>query len=197
MRSAAALALASCVGLATLDCRGLGAGDDELAVLPVGGDLSRLLADNAPMRPEAYGNDVKLLFFGYTRCPDVCPNALGRAAAISRRLEADGLADRFLVYFVSVDPERDTPAGIAEYLSFFGLRGIALTGSVETVGAVAREFGAWFQKVDSGSEAGYLLDHTTYLYLLDRQGRVRRLVQPEDETERVAAWIRTLLAEPG
>lgn len=170
----------------------------ELVAETFGGEPGLLATDGKPFRLADHPDEIKLLFFGYTTCPDVCPMALGRAAAVARELDHRGgkeLAEKLLVLFVSVDPARDTPEKLEEYLSFFGVRGVGLVGSEAEVAATAAAYGAHFERIPSRSAAGYLFDHTTYLYLIDRQGRVRRLVRSDDRIEQIACWVETLVGE--
>ena len=169
------------------------------------GDGSRPLADRrrhrahpgrrrgiSSLRPWR-GGEARLL--GYASCPDVCPRALSRVSQVEKLLGP--LAEQLLAVFVSVDPERDTPDHLAEWLGFFAVRGVGVTGSAERVATVAKAYGAFYEKRPSGSAMGYLIDHSTYLYLVDRAGRVRHLVRSEDSPESIAGWVRALLAEPG
>lgn len=170
----------------------------ELLAETFGGEPGLLATDGKPFRLADHPDEIKLLFFGYTTCPDVCPMALGRAAAVARELDHRGgkqLAEKLLVLFVSIDPARDTPEKLTEYLSFFGVRGVGLLGTEEQVAATAAAYGAHFERIASRSAVGYLIDHTTYLYLIDRQGRVRRLVRSDDAVERIASWVETLAEE--
>jgi protein SCO1/2 len=167
----------------------------ELVAEPIGGEPGLLATDGKPFRLADHPDEVKLLFFGYTTCPDVCPMALGRAAAVARELDHRGgakLAEKLLVVFVSIDPARDTPERLTEYLSFFGVRGVGLRGTEAEVAATAKAYGASYKRIDGRSAAGYLIDHTTYLYLIDREGRVRRLVRSDDSVEQIARWVEVL-----
>ena len=167
----------------------------DLAPLPIGGDIELTQAGGKVFRLSDHGAEVKLVFFGYASCPDVCPRALSRVSQVEKLLGP--LAEQLLAVFVSVDPERDTPDHLAEWLGFFAVRGVGVTGSAERVATVAKTYGAFYEKKPSGSAMGYLIDHSTYLYLVDRAGRVRHLVRSEDSPESIAGWVRALLAEPG
>lgn len=166
----------------------------ELAPLPIGGEIELLQAGDSVFRLSEHGDEVKLVFFGYASCPDACPTALGRVSRVEELLGVD--AARLFTVFVSVDPDRDSPDRLAEWIGFYGIRGVGVTGPADRVAAVARAYGASYQRVDAASAAGYLIDHTTYLYLVDRGGRVRRLIGREDSPETIAGWVRALLAEP-
>ena len=109
-----------------------------------------------------------LVFFGFTHCPDVCPTALFEVSEIMRALGPD--ADRVRMLFVTVDPERDTPALLKDYLSSFDPHLLALTGDPEAVAAVAKAYRVYYKKVPL-SEGGYTMDHTAIVYLMNKDGR--------------------------
>jgi protein SCO1/2 len=109
-----------------------------------------------------------LVFFGFTHCPDVCPTTLFEVSEILRKLGADG--DRVRALFITVDPERDTPDKMKEYLSSFDPRLTGLTGDPEAVAAVAKAYRVYFKKVPL-DQGGYTMDHTAIVYLMDKDGR--------------------------
>jgi protein SCO1/2 len=109
-----------------------------------------------------------LVFFGFTHCPDVCPTALFEVSEVMRALGPD--ADRMRALFITVDPERDTPATLKDYLSSFDPRLSALTGDPEAVAAVAKAYRVYFKKVPL-SEGGYTMDHTAIVYLMNKDGK--------------------------
>jgi len=113
---------------------------------------------------------VALLFFGYTSCPDVCPTTLAEF-----RLLAGALGDQageVAFVFVTVDPQRDTPQQLRRYVGNFDRRFYGLTGSDQALDALYRPYGVYHEKRELGSAAGYLVDHTASVYVLDRQGRL-------------------------
>ncbi len=132
-----------------------------------------------------------LLFFGYTHCPDVCPATLYTMAQARARLGAD--ADRLQGVFISVDPARDTPARLKEYVSYFDPSFLALTGSEAELRQVTRAFGATFELDQPDAGGAYLVAHTTFGYLLDPDGRVVRLLQAGATPEEIAAAARAVL----
>jgi protein SCO1 len=109
-----------------------------------------------------------LVFFGFTHCPDICPTTLFDISEVMRALGAD--ADRAHAVFITVDPERDTPPLLKDYLSSFDPHLSALTGDLASITAVAKEYRVYFKKVplDGG---GYTMDHTAIVYLMDKEGR--------------------------
>jgi protein SCO1/2 len=192
-RPAHALA-AVCSALAALALHACGAVPaTDLVPLPVGGDIELSQSEGRTFRLADHSAEVKLVFFGYASCPDACPRALGRVRQVEALLGAE--RERLLSVFVSVDPERDTPEHLAEWIGFFGVRGVGVTGSAERIAAIAKTYGASYEKAASDSAMGYLIDHSTYLYLVDRGGRVRRIIRSEDPPEQIARWVKALLAE--
>lgn len=114
---------------------------------------------------------VVLLFFGYTNCPDVCPTTLSDFITVKERLGKRADDVRFV--FVSVDPARDTPERLTQYLDFFDPSFIGLTGTPEQIDAVKQGYGVFSQARESTSSLGYLVDHTTTTFLIDPDGNER------------------------
>jgi protein SCO1/2 len=158
----------------------------------IGGDFTLTDHRGEPFRLADTGGRVRLLFFGYTMCPDVCPQTLSKVVRVRQLLGEAG--DELTTVFVSVDPERDTPEKLAAYLEYFHLGdAVALTGAAQEIDDVLAAFKATSIREDSGSAAGYLISHTPHLFLLDREGRVRGLFGPFEKAEDVAAAARSLL----
>lgn len=123
-----------------------------------------------PVSLSDYRGKVVALFFGYTHCPDVCPTTLLEYAAAMKALGPE--AARVQVLFVSLDPERDTPAVLQGYVPHFDARFMGLTGSASQSAAVASQFKVVAQKVATEG-GGYTLDHSAGSYLFDGNGRLR------------------------
>lgn len=135
-----------------------------------------------------------LLFFGYTMCPDVCPLTLSK---VSQALEALGPArDEVEVFFVSVDVDRDTPQVLAKYIEGFGVSFTGLTGSRADVDQVVAQYRATYEITPSQSAGGPLVSHSTYTYLLDRQGRMRFIYRHGDPPAVLAEALKLAIAEP-
>jgi protein SCO1/2 len=129
------------------------------------------------------------IFFGFTLCPDVCPTTLLQITQDLEELGPDG--DKIKVVFVSVDPERDTPARLAEYMASFDPRIVAVTGAEDVIAAVARAHGASYRKVPTGDS--YTIDHTASVFLLDRDGEyVGALTYAASRAARLAKLRRLL-----
>ena len=135
---------------------------------------------------------VVMLYFGFVQCPDVCPTALTRAAAVMERLGPQ--SSDLQVVFVTVDPERDTPELLREYMAAFHPSFLALTGNAEQIAQTAKDFRAFYKKVPTGSS--YTMDHTALSYLFDRQGRIRVALRHEQTADDYTADIRALLDAP-
>lgn len=135
---------------------------------------------------------VVAVFFGYTHCPDVCPTTLGELALALKQLGAD--ADKVQVLFVTLDPARDTPAVLSQYVPSFNPAFLGLTGTEEEVARAAKSFKVFYEKKDTGSKAGYLVDHSANTFLLDGQGRLRVLFGYGSGVEPIVHDIKQLIA---
>lgn len=118
---------------------------------------------------------VVLMFFGYTQCPDVCPTTLTELAQVMKELGPK--ADQVQVLFVTVDPERDTQALLAQYVPAFDKRFLGLYGDASATAAVAKEFKVFYAKVDGREEGSYSMDHTSGSYVFDATGKIRLFVR--------------------
>jgi cytochrome oxidase Cu insertion factor (SCO1/SenC/PrrC family) len=155
----------------------------------VGGPLA--LADPAGSVRELaqFRGKVVLLYFGYTQCPDVCPTDLARIGAMLRSLGA--AADAIQPLFVTLDPERDTPAVLREYAAAFHPSFIALRGSEAETRRVATSYKVFYEKVPQPS--GYFIDHTPLTFLLDRDGKYIAFFPPGTPADRMAVMVRESL----
>lgn len=131
------------------------------------------------------------LYFGFTHCPDVCPTTFAELGIVLAELGAD--ADAFPVYFVTVDPARDTPAVLRDYLSAFDPRIVGLTGPAEDLAALAESYGVSARRIplDGGD---YTVSHGASVFLVDGDGIVRDRLAATDGPDAMAAKIRALLA---
>lgn len=134
---------------------------------------------------------VRLLFFGFTHCPDICPTTLVELQEVYRQLGKD--AEEVTALFVSIDPERDTPELLHHYLASFSIPVIGLTGSIEQIDPVVKQFAAFYDKVLLDSAAVYTMDHSTRSYLIDQEGMVRYIFRYDDGPERIVHMLRKLL----
>ena len=148
---------------------------------------------SAPITEAAFKGNVSLLFFGFTHCPDVCPTTLYE---IGLWLEALGpAADTVEAYFVTVDPERDTAAFLAEYIIPQNPDVIGITGEPEKVWQMARSWRIFWQKIPLG-DGEYTMDHFASVYVLDRSGQLYDKISYGETVENAAAKIRKALDAP-
>ena len=132
---------------------------------------------------EDFRGKAVVVFFGFTHCPDVCPTTLADLAGVVKQLGPEG--DRVQVLFISVDPERDTPADLERYVHAFDPRFIALRGDPAATQRVAKEFKIYYEKRKQG--ASYTVDHSSQTYVIDPQGRLRLLVRHDRIGQDLAA----------
>jgi protein SCO1/2 len=128
-----------------------------------------------------------LVFFGFTHCPDFCPTTMFEVSEIIKALGPD--SDRVRALFITIDPERDTPAALKDYLSSFDPRISALTGDSETIAAVAKSYRAIYRRV-ALPEGGYTMDHTIIVYLMGKDGRFISPFSLKRTTAQSAAELR-------
>lgn len=133
----------------------------------VGRPFSLIDQDGKPITEAALKGKPSLIFFGFTHCPDVCPTSLFEISEIFRALGPD--ADKAQAFFVSVDPERDTPEVLKSYLGSFAPQLHGLTGPLPAIDAIKKEYRVYSRKVPL-SEGDYTMDHTAVVYLLNKDG---------------------------
>ena len=157
-------------------------------------DFSLTAAGGKPVRLSDFRGKLVALYFGYTYCPDVCPTTLAELAAGMRDLGAD--AQQVQVIFISVEPARDTPERLADYVANFDPSFIGITGSPEEIAAVATPLGIYYQAHEGTAATGYLVDHTATVMVLDRQRRLRLLLPFGTTGAQAASDLRALLRMP-
>jgi cytochrome oxidase Cu insertion factor (SCO1/SenC/PrrC family) len=152
-----------------------GASSAGLMRLPAGAELGgpfRLVDHHGQAVTEAsYAGKFMLVYFGFTFCPDVCPTELqAMATAID---DLGGAGDRVQPILISVDPERDRPAQLKEYVAAFHPRLVGLTGSGEDIAAVAKAYRVYYAKGPADADGNYVMDHTSFVYLMGPDGKLR------------------------
>jgi protein SCO1 len=159
-------------------------------VSDVGGPF-KLIDHNGRMVTEAdFKGRPFLVFFGFTHCPDVCPTALFEMSETFRRLGAD--AEKARALFISVDPERDTPEKLKQYLSSFDPRIVGLTGTPADIAAATKAYKAYAKKVPL-ERGEYTMDHSAIVYLMDRNGRFVAPFNLKRPADQAAADLRRYL----
>jgi protein SCO1 len=150
-------------------------------------------ADGKPRTLGDFKGKVTVVFFGYTQCPDVCPTTLAELAEVKRSLGAHG--DKLQGVFITLDPERDTPAVLKSYVHNFDPSFVALRGTPEQTQAAAKEFKVYFAKVPGKAEGSYTMDHTAAAFVFDTQGRVRLFERYGAGPKALASDLQRLLNE--
>ncbi len=159
----------------------------------LGGPFTLTGGDGAAVTDRSFPGKFLLVYFGYTYCPDACPTALSNIAGALAKLGP--AANKLQVLFITVDPRRDTPKVMGNYVKAFDPRIIGLTGSPEQISAVAKEYKVYYAAhTEEGSD--YLVDHSSFLYLMNPQGRFERLLASDTPGPALAEQLRPLLGQP-
>lgn len=149
-------------------------------------------ATKTPRTLASYQGKVTVFFFGYLFCPDYCPTTMTTLNAALGKMKPEDAA-KVQVVFVTVDPKRDTPELLVQYVKAFNPSFAALYGSEAEVAAAAKEFKIFFQKAQVKDENTYLVDHSTQMYAFDPQGRIRLMIKHESGPEAIAADLTALV----
>ena len=148
-------------------------------------DQNGRIVDTVALKGKPYA-----IFFGFTHCPEICPTTMADMAALMARLGPE--AKDFRIYFVSVDPERDTPEVLRSYLASFEPNVVGLTGTPDEIAKVAKEFRAYYRKVplDGGD---YTMDHSAFVYLMGKDGGFRSVIGYQEKPDRALNKLKTLI----
>ncbi|MGD8912027.1 MAG: SCO family protein [Candidatus Thiodiazotropha sp.] len=167
--------------------------DPEISNEPTGGDFS-LTSYRGRVSLSDYHGKIVLLYIGYTWCPDICPTNL---AMISSTLSVLSDAEREQVQplFVSVDPDRDTPQRLKEYVEYFHPSMLGLTGSRNELDDIVERYGAAYRIVKKQEDENYVVDHSADTYIIDRQGKLVRRMAHGSGIEEMLGALRPLLQE--
>jgi len=158
----------------------------------IGGPFKLTDQDGRSVSDRTYQGKPVLLYFGFTSCPDVCPTDLARIERIAQRVRKAG-APAPTPIFVSIDPERDTPPKMKAYVGAFGKDFVGLTGTPAQVAAIADRYDVYYKKVPYGHHGQYMMDHSTFLFLLDARGRyVDHFGRNADEAQVAARIVQEL-----
>ena len=159
----------------------------------VGGPFTLTAPDGTTVTDQTYDGKWLLVYFGFTFCPNTCPTALLDMATALQKLGPD--AGKVQVLFITVDPRRDTPAVMGKYTQSFDPRIVGLTGTAEQIAAVAKEYGAYYapHRTGPGSD-DYVMDHSTYIYLMDPHSKFVRGFDAEASGDQIADGVRKAMA---
>jgi protein SCO1/2 len=167
-----------------------------LAGARIGGPFMLVNQDGRQVSDRDFDGRYRLMYFGYTYCPDVCPVDLQRLMAGYKLLEGSdpAIAAKIAPIFVSVDPERDTPPVLKQYVSAFSPKLIGLTGSPEQIATVAKEYAIVYSKEQQPGATDYLMNHSRVAYLFGPKGDPIALIPQDGTPEAIAAelkrWVR-------
>lgn len=163
------------------------------ATVTIGGPFTLIDDTGATITEAAFTGRPSMVFFGFTHCPDVCPTSLAEAGVWLDALGEQG--DDVAVFFVSVDPERDTPEVIANYLTVFDPRITGITGPVEDVHAMLDAYRVFYEKLETDENGNYNMQHTASFYLLDEEGNFTGIISYDEGQDSALQKIRALIAE--
>jgi protein SCO1/2 len=151
----------------------------------VGGPFSLTAPDGTTVTDQTYRGKWLLVYFGYTFCPNTCPTTLLDIATALQKLGPD--AAKVQPIFITVDPKRDTREVMAQYTQSFNPRIVGLTGTPAQIAGVAHEYGAYYVAHKSDEDANdYLIDHSTYIYVMDPQGQFVQAFDADTPADRIA-----------
>jgi protein SCO1/2 len=156
-----------------------------------GRDFALTAHDGTPRRLADFRGKVVVVFFGFTQCPDVCPTALSTLAEAKRQLGADGANVQGVL--ITIDPERDTPELLRNYVPAFDPSFVGLYGDAEATARVAKEFKVLYRKVPGSTPDTYTMDHSAGMYVFDPQGRLRLFASHGTGADALAHDLRELL----
>lgn len=177
-------------------CSPAGGDGPPLQGARIGGPFTLTDQNGRQVSDRQFNGQYRLMYFGFTFCPDVCPVDLQIIGQAMRILEKDSpdIARKIQPIFITVDPERDRPAVLKPYVSAFHPRLIGLTGTPEQIATVAKSFGVYFSKADQAGSTSYLVDHSRIALLFGPEGEPIAILPQEEGAEAVAAelkrWVR-------
>jgi protein SCO1/2 len=183
------------LGLALAACSGA-AEEPPLEGAAIGGPFTLTNQDGRPVTERDFAGKYRIMYFGFTHCPDVCPTDLAVIGQALRRFEKSDpeRAARVAPVFVSVDPERDTPAVLKEYVAAFHPRLVGLTGTPQQVADMIKRYGAYGAKEDPAAGGGYDVNHSRVAELIGPDGKPIALLPYDKGAEAVAAelerWVK-------
>jgi protein SCO1 len=162
----------------------------------IGGPFTLVSMNGQDVSNQTYRGKWVLIYFGYTFCPDACPTALSNISVALEKLGSD--ASKLQPLFVTVDPQRDTREVLSDYLKSFDPRIIGLTGTKDQIDTLIREFRLYVkQEKSDGDGDSYLVSHSSYIYLMNPQGKFVNVIQGVAGGDGIAVWLRKQMADAG
>lgn len=164
---------------------------NAVSAVKIGGPFSMTDQNGEAVTEKTYAGRPLAIFFGFTYCPDICPTTLARLSALAGKLGPDAL--RLQVILVSVDPERDTPKVLKDYMASFDPKFVALTGTPEQLARFAKTYRVFYEKVPDAS-GGYTMNHSAGVYLFNSDGEFTGTLDAHETDEVALAKLRRLVA---
>lgn len=159
----------------------------------LGGEFT-LDSSTGPVSLKDFRGKIVALYFGYTHCPDICPTSLIAMSQAFKQLPPDE-AGQVQGLFISVDPERDTLDRLAEYAGYFHPAILGITGDLEQIQEITKRYGVFFQKVNmENSNMNYAVDHSSTIFILDRNGIIQDFVRHSDSPDAIHAALKENLS---
>lgn len=164
-------------------------------VSSLGGAFEMLNQDGQTVTEADYDGSYKLMFFGFTHCPGICPGELTKMSSVLDILEENGQAEKITPIFVSIDPARDTPEVMKEYIEVYDSRLVGLTGSQEQVDAMKDAYKVHASKVEMEmmDPGEYMMDHSTFTYLMSPENDLLLVFDMQDKPEQIAEEIKSAI----
>lgn len=159
--------------------------------LDIGGVFTLTNQNGEIVSSDIYKDKYKLVYFGFTHCPAICPTELQKISTAITQLGEAGKGIQPI--FISVDPERDTPAVLKEYVTLFPHNLVGFTGSIDHIEKVKKQYRIYAAKIQDPSASDYTLDHSSYIYFLDRDSKMIELFNTHDTAENIVDRIKPLL----
>jgi protein SCO1/2 len=157
----------------------------------IGGPFALTNQDGRRITDAGFAGKYRVMYFGYTFCPDVCPVDVQKIGAAMKLLDGSdpALAQRIVPIFVTIDPARDTPAVLKQFVSAFHPRLVGLTGSADEIARIAKEYGVYYKRGE-GTAGGYMMDHSRQVYLMAPDGKPLALLPQEQSPQAIADEIK-------
>ncbi|MBY0300163.1 MAG: SCO family protein [Sphingomonas ginsenosidimutans] len=185
--------VAAALALALAACSAQPAATPPLAGARIGGPFTLTDQNGRTVTDSDFAGRYRIVYFGYTFCPDVCPVDVQNISAALKLVEAKdaALGKRIVPIFVTVDPARDTPAVLKKFTAAFHPRLVGLTGSAEAIAKTAKEYGIYYAR-GAGTADGYMMDHSRQIYLFGPDGKPLALLPegpPQAIADEVTKWV--------
>ncbi|XP_052285998.1 protein SCO2 homolog, mitochondrial-like isoform X2 [Dreissena polymorpha] len=159
----------------------------------IGGDWELVNTDGKTVTNKDYEGHWCIVYFGFTHCPDICPDEIEKIVEVTNILERDNSLPKIVPIFVTIDPDRDTPAIIKDYLADFGPNLVGLSGSWEQLRVILKEFKVYYSKGPVDEDGDYIVDHSIITFLMNPEGKMAAYFPRSKTNIEIATHIRKLM----